>query len=233
MQAMNIHTKLHILEKIYQIHERFASNLAVACDRYCSTCCTQHVTMTTLEGYKIIQYATSNHKSEHLKRVIHEGNQNRFRPDITINHMAALWARGEETPEEEERVPEGKCPFLVDDLCAIYPARPFGCRCFLSVQNCRNTGFADMDPYVLTANTLFLQFIEHVDAGGLFGNLTDIVLFLETKSNLEAYKNNARLPQKDSLVSNRPIPALLIPPEHQGRIAEILSQLQNIEVPVG
>lgn len=231
-RTMDIHTKLRILEDIYSIHEGFAADRIVACDRYCSTCCTRNVTMTALEGYKILQHLTSIRKMEYLQKVSRDRHQNRFCPEITINHLASLWVRGEDAPGEEGCDAEGKCPLLEDDLCAVYPVRPFGCRCFFSEKNCADTGFADLDPYVLTVNTLFLQFIEHVDAGGLFGNLTDIVLFLEKLENRNVYANNGPLHQKGPLLLNRPIPALLIPPEHQDRIGGILSKLQNIKIPM-
>jgi hypothetical protein len=225
---MNLNAKLHTLGKIYGVYDRFTAAMTVSCGPRCSTCCTPDVAMTTLEGIFVLNRATSEVKNRLLKKLEAIPHANRFCPEITLNHLARRYTQGKEIPEEKDHLPEGRCPLLEDDLCLIYPARPFGCRCLVSTRNCRITGFAEMDPFRLTVNTLFLQFIEHIDAGGLFGNLSDILLFFQSEKIVKAYENNTGLEPKASLIQNEPISALLIPPEHKHRAEDILCELQDI-----
>jgi hypothetical protein len=45
----------------------------------------------------------------------------------------------------------------------------------VSKRCCSETGFAEMDPVVMTVNDVFMQFIEHLDTGGFSGNFTDVL----------------------------------------------------------
>ena len=60
---MDISTKLAVLRQIYRIYDEFSRNQRIACERYCAQCCTAHVTMTTLEGYMIVEYLLSEEMS--------------------------------------------------------------------------------------------------------------------------------------------------------------------------
>lgn len=225
---MNLDSKLLALDEIYRAFDRFTSLLTVSCAPHCSDCCTQNVTLTTLEGLFILYHATPEGKKCILDKATAESVGKRFCPEISLNDLAELYAREKEIPEEAGHSPNGRCPLLERDLCSIYPVRPIGCRCLVSKRICRETGFADMEPFWLTVNTLFLQFIEHIDAGGLFGNLADVLLFLKSNENVEAYKTTGILDQKARLIQNRQISALLIPPEHKNSAADILSELQRV-----
>jgi hypothetical protein len=225
---MNLDVKLRLLNEMYKIHSRWIGPLTVSCRRYCSTCCTQNVTMTTLEGVFILNEAMPKNEKHLLNELEAKQNGNRLCPETTLNHLAELCAQGKEIPEEKDFFPEGKCLLLENDLCSIYPARPFGCRCFLSKCDCRETGFADMYPFVLTVNTLFLQFIEHIDAGGLSGNLVDVLLFLKSHEKVKAYENAGVSASEAGLIQNRPISVLFIPPEHKNNVADLVFELQHL-----
>jgi len=224
---MNLSIKLSFLEHIYKVYEEFAHNLNVACKRSCDFCCTRNVTVTTLEGYKIIQYLTENHKSDLIEKIKAEYHKARFQPRITTNHLAEICMQGEDAPEEESLAEWGACPFLQDNECPLYPARPFGCRCFVSEQICMEQGEAVVNPFVITVNNLFLQYIEHIDLQGYFGNLSDILLFLESDSNLKDYRNGNLKEQQAGLLVNHPAKILMIPPEHRERIKPIMDNIQN------
>jgi hypothetical protein len=75
-----------------------------------------------------------------------------------------------------------------------------------------------------------LQFIEHVDVGGLFGNMTDVLLFLQSQNSRKQYEANAILNHPPELSTNRSIPALLVPPEHRDRIEPLLHKIRNIRL---
>ena len=65
-----------------------------------------------------------------------------------------------------------------------------------------------MDPFVLTVNHLILQTIEHVDARGFSGNLTDIIMFMATQENRFAYEANALEISDLPLIWNLPMKVL-------------------------
>jgi Fe-S-cluster containining protein len=226
----NLNNPSTLLAEIYRIYDDFSTPEASACRKGCSACCTRNVTLTSLEGSCIVHYLNENNRMNLLEKVAEQRHEPRFRPEITLNGLTESLARGEEQPEEVYPL-EGKCPLLENDLCAVYPARPFGCRCFQSRRNCCETGYADVDPFTLSVNHLFLQFIEHVDAGGIFANLTDMLIYIASQANLEAYDDHSVRECPAPFIRNRPLSMLFIPPEHRDGIRGLWSKLQGIRVP--
>ena len=224
---MNIKTRLNVLEQIYKIYDDFIRTIAFVCKKKCATCCTHNVTLTTLEGYQIVDYLLSNQKASIFQLIPGALPVRRFCPQITTNKLADLCAQEKEFPEERNNFREGVCALLTDKLCPIYPVRPFGCRCLVSSQRCENKGYAQVDDFVLTVNTLFLQVIEHVDSNGLSGNLVDVLLYLEPHTNRLYYENN-KLQPESSLIKNQALKILMIPPEHKDKIQPILNLLKQI-----
>ena len=225
---MDLNSKLALLDRIYEIYDDFSNDIVVACKRGCSRCCTCHVTLTTIEAYKMVSYLEATQKPEFFEKIRIGMGAHRFRPQITTNTLADLCARGEPVPEEMEATSRGKCPLLTDDECPIYPVRPFGCRCFVSKEICREQGWAEIDPFVLTVNTLFLQCIEHLDARGASGNLADVLFFMESKDNRKRYWTNGLKHVESGLISNRAMKVLMIPPEHRMKAKPILDRIQRI-----
>ena len=89
-----------------------------------------------------------------------------------------------------------------------------------------------MDPFVMAVNNIFLQYIEHVDAEGYSGNLTDILLFLESWENRDAYRDGTLSGENRDiplLISNSPLKVLLVSPEHRDKVIPILKSLQEIK----
>ena len=213
------------LNHIYKLYDTVSKDLALACRRGCATCCTQNVTMTTLEGHRIVQLL--DHKDQYaLREIIPDATHPEgYRPQITTNEFALFCFKGEDPPEEANVYTGTACRFLSDNECTIYDARPFGCRCFFSTQSCEKEACAIMDPFLITVNTVFLQFIEHVDAEGLFGNLNDVLAFL-TSTDPHKFSTNAI--HWHGLAQNKPIHCLLIPPEHKERMKPILVCLKKI-----
>jgi Fe-S-cluster containining protein len=220
---MDISAKLKLLDRIYEICDEFSASLRVACRRYCAHCCTGNVTMTSLEAYNIVEYLINTQQTQRLDVLKEQLLKPRFQPKITTNALALCYLEGREPPEEESDPAWGICPFLTDNECPIYPARPLGCRCFVSRLNCREIGAADIEEFVLTVNTVFLQYIEHLDTDGLFGNFSDILMFMAEEHNR---KHDLSAPQAE-LIANMPIRVLMIPPEHRQRIQPILHSLSR------
>ena len=224
---MNLQRKMVVLERIYEIYDNFTKGLDVACKKQCADCCTRNVTMTTLEGYKIAIFLKLRGKTDLYAKIQKDLYKKRFVPEITINMMADLCLQKKDIPDEESDVMWGECPLLINRECPIYKVRPFGCRCFVSEANCMENGYAKVDPFIITVNSLFLQYIEHTDKNGCFGNLTDILLFMQTEENRKFFEKGIIKCKNACMIPSRPVKALLVPPEHKARIEPILKALQN------
>ena len=225
-----LETKVHALAEIYGQYDRFVETPDIACEKYCSACCTCHVTLTTLEGYGIVEHLIRTEKADLLHRMMRLPDMTRFQPKTTTNMLAELCAGGKEIPEEKIHPAGESCMLLAECLCSVYPVRPFGCRCLVSRVKCQETGAADIDPFVVSVNTLFLQTIEHLDHDGYTGNLLDILAFLGDETHRRAYAGGAMTLSAETLVRNRPMTKLFVPPEHRFRIRPILRSLQDIRV---
>lgn len=213
----DIETRLIVLNRIFDVYEKFSQDFQTVCDKGCAECCTRNVTLTTLEGYNIINSLEENEKKEKLKQVKNDSAVERFIPQITINQMAKLCMEGKEIPDENCDPSWGACPLLKENKCTVYNTRPFACRCMMSKNKCADSGFADMDDFAVTLNNVFIQYIEHIDMGGFFGNLTDILLFAGENDKDEA-----------GLIKNSGVEMLMVPPEHQVKIREVIQELQKI-----
>ena len=226
---MDINIRHAVLEQLYTIYDTFSQTLDVACQRYCSQCCTCNVTLTTLEAHRIIGHLLETGQSDLLEKLESKVPEKRFQPKITTNGIADYCTQGKPLPEEESDAAWGTCPFLEQNECPLYLARPFGCRCFVSKQLCGESGYADVDPFVITVNNVFLQYIEHIDAQGYSGNLSDVLRFMRDEKNRGQYEaGTLNPPADDLLIPNRPLKVLMIPPEHRDRIAPILEAIQKI-----
>ena len=226
---MDITLKLKILDQIYAIYDKFAAALDPACQKNCDHCCTSGVILTTLEGYKIIDRLTSDKNTDVVQHIRSASELKRLRPQLTTNRLAQLCATGVEAPEEADNLNLPGCPLLLDHECPIYELRPYGCRCLVSRHNCGEYGYAEIDDFVLSVNTVFLQTIEHVDAGGCSGNLVDVLQALSEENNREAYCSGALHCSANKLIPNQPLEVLMIPPEHRTKMEPILQELRQIK----
>ncbi len=217
-----------LLEHIYAVYDDFSETLPAACRRGCAHCCTRNVTLTTLEAYLIAAHLSAGGHEALAGRLAAGLDQDRFHPRITTNELADICRQGL-APPEETQPGETVCALLEDEACPIYPVRPFHCRCMTSRTDCGKTGCADMDPFVMTVNTVFLQYIEHIDRDGFSGNLIDVMHFamhfFESRENRRRYEAGEPISQPPGLIPNRRVSALMIPPKHRGRIAPLLQKL--------
>jgi len=226
---MRLNHKLAALDQIFEIYDNFVFGLDLACRKYCAHCCTTGITLTTVEGYKIIKQLQSEGAAGWIEKIELASKQPHFQLKITTNQLANMCAEGIEPPAEEN-TGWNLCPFLTDDLCPLYTARPFGCRCLVSRHDCGKEGYADMDDFVLSVNTLFLQTIEHMDADGCTGNLLDMLGVLAVEENRQAYEDKRLKCSTAGLIANHPLKVLMIPPEHRTRMEPILNSLQEIRI---
>ena len=229
IKIMDLDNKLTALDQIYQIYDNFVSGLELACRKNCAYCCTTGVTLTTVEGYKLVKKLESEGNRQWIEKIEQAAKQPHFQLKMTTNQLANMCAEGIEPPAEEN-TGWNRCPFLSNDLCPLYPVRPFGCRCLVSRHDCGKEGYAEIDDFVLSVNTLFLQTIEHMDAGGCTGNLLDMLGVMALKENRQTYAEGKLKRLSAGLIANQPLKVLMIPPEHRTRIEPILQSLQNIRI---
>ena len=226
---MELTGKLAALEKIYRVYDDFAASLELACKKYCAHCCTTSVTVTTIEGYKLALDLASGSITGWEKLIRQAAAQKHFKPKMTTNRFADLCAGGIEPPDEEFGESQ-TCPFLTDKQCPLYAVRPFGCRCLVSRHDCGRHGYADIEDFVLSVNTVMLQTIEHLDAGGCSGNMLDVLNVFVRQENRLAYETGKLECASTGLVANQLLKVLMIPPEHRTRMQPILEALRKIRI---
>ncbi|MFO8083927.1 MAG: hypothetical protein R6U27_06370 [Desulfobacterales bacterium] len=224
---MNLKNKLAILKEIYRLYEQFLEDYTFVCQKYCADCCTCNVTLTTLEGYYLVDNLFGENKTEYLLRLKNSAEK-RFQPKYTFNKIAAIFAQGKDIEEEQCDPSWGRCPFLDKSHCIFYTFRPFGCRCMVSTSCCKETGFAKMPPLVITANNVFMQFIEHVDSNGYSGNFADVLKWIGDENNRKGYAQDQHREPYQSFAKNMPLPVLMVPPEHRTKLVNLLSALNSL-----
>ncbi|MBF0389808.1 MAG: YkgJ family cysteine cluster protein [Desulfamplus sp.] len=222
MKNQGFKDKQIILKQLFMLFDRFSEEMERACEEGCAACCTRNVTLTSLEAKHILDGLNSDEKDFVSNRVANEHHKNRLIPKTTINELAKICMNGEEPPEEFGDPLWGECPLLSNQRCMIYDLRPLACRVMISKKRCNVTGFAEIDEYMVTLSNLFMQYLEHVDNGGYFGNLSDILL-LEADNKKYGLANLS-----ENLLVNKPIEMLMVPPEHREKIAKIINAIQKI-----
>ena len=227
---MMLEKKLVALDQIYAVYDRFCATLSLACKKYCAHCCTSNVTLTTLEGYKIVNHLRATGRLDIVDGLKHLVGTTRYQPRVTINRLAELCAAEAKVPVEEIAAEWEECSLLVEEIRSIYDLRPFGCRCLVSRQNCAETGYADIDDFTLSVNTVFLQTIEHLDGDGCSGNLIDVLQAMTSEDNRRAYSENRLNCEANGLTVNWSLKVLMVPPEHRTKIEPILQELRNIKI---
>ncbi|ACN13588.1 hypothetical protein HRM2_04740 [Desulforapulum autotrophicum HRM2] len=210
--------RLERLSRLYALYDRFMGPKEFFCHRGCSTCCTCNVTLTTLEVDYIRCHLGPEGTEAIVERVRNNFSRKRFQPKITLNGFARACMAGRQVPDEENDPRWGTCPLLLDQVCTIYPVRPFGCRILVSTDDCSHTGVATLSEFTLTVNNVFMQYIEHMDCCGVYGNLSDMFLALsgdETEG-------------LSVTIKNQEAKGFMVPPEHRQRIRPLLEEMTRI-----
>ncbi|NDY42735.1 hypothetical protein G3N55_07760 [Dissulfurirhabdus thermomarina] len=204
------------LRAVYAFHQEFLEGWGFACEAGCAACCTVNVTLTSLEARHLLAEAGA--AAADLAARVAAAPGAGYRPAATLNEVAAFCLRGEAPPADEAEHAAGACPLLdPGGRCACYPGRPFACRAMVSRARCRPGGAAEMDPFLVTVNLVLCQVIEHLDRGGVSGNLGDVV----------PYCHGAATEPPPGLLRNRPLPGLLVPPEERGRFTAFWRRLRR------
>ena len=225
---MDISKKLDILDNLFRLYDSAIADETLACEKGCAHCCTRNVTVTTLEGYRLVDTLSARALEALYGRLESVSGKARFRPLITINALAELSMTGEDPPEEACDPAWTPCALLEGDLCTVYDIRPFACRCMVSSAVCAAGGFADMADYLVSVNTVFQQIIEHLDVPGATGNLLDVLAFLKDVENRSIYRAGMMRPDGLGMPFNRHLKMLMIPPEHRARLQPVVARIQEM-----
>ena len=225
---MDISKKLDILDKLFRLYDSAIADAHVACEKGCAHCCTRNVTVTTIEGCRLVDTLSAEALEALFGRLAGAAGKARFRPLITINTLAELSMADKDPPDEACDPAWTPCALLEDDLCTVYDIRPFACRCMASSAVCTADGFADMDEYLVSVNTVFQQVIEHLDVPGATGNLVDVLAFLKDVENRSIYRTGMMRPDALGMPANRHLKMLMIPPEHRQRLQPVVASIQDI-----
>lgn len=211
-------TRMDSLQTIYDHYDEWAEAFDFACRKGCATCCTQSVTMTTLEG-ELIKDFIQKEKPE-LLAVLDQLPENSPVPPTTTNRFARACLKGCESSEEDSPWDFTPCLFLRDNNCSIYPVRSFMCRSFGSKIRCDISGCAEVDPLLMTLNTIIMQCIEHLDQGRPWGNMNTILRFLNSDD--DAGEENHQTLKAESM------PGFLMTPDEEYRLKKQLQILLDI-----
>ncbi|MFP3982720.1 MAG: hypothetical protein ACLFV2_03405 [Desulfurivibrionaceae bacterium] len=222
--------KRQALLKIFEVYQGWADNKEFACAKGCSACCTRNVMMTALEGELFLEQMREKGLQQRLtERSIGESGAVCVQ---TMNEWAEQCISGKYESKESIQENLESCRFLAEDqLCLIYEARPFACRCFASLSPCRHMGAASQPGWLTAVNTSVMQIVEHLGQGEIYGALDNIIPALCSRG-----ENNdlAGFPPKqqdggskptDGLRLAKPLPGLVIEQEDRETVSLFLDSL--------
>lgn len=212
--------KKELLHAVYDVYSRWVERFPLVCQKGCADCCTQSVTMTSLEGEMILDFVKRRHREKWLIAKLAQAYPGNNRTTVTTNQFAGACLNQQEVDEDTlgswDFTP---CVFLEHAICSIYEVRPFGCRSFGSVVRCAADRSAEMPPIHLAVNTALTQVIEHIDSdGGYWANMTDILHGLAVNNSGEG---------KMHLLPARPVPGFLLEPREMHVVKVLLQQLRK------
>ena len=216
--AACVDNKKELLHAVYSVYSSWVKRFPLACQKGCAACCTQSVTMTSLEGELILDIVNSQGRKQWLIDKLAQTPPGKRGTIITTNQFAEACLKKQTVDSEAfgcwDFTP---CFFLEDAVCSIYEARPFGCRSFGSAVTCSDKKAAEMAPIHLTVNTVFTQIIEQLSSdAGCWSFMADILHSLVDKEGLI---------NKQHLLKARPIPGFLL---EAGEVQEVQDLLQKI-----
>lgn len=220
--------KQKILDIIYSEFDRWQAKQSFVCRKGCAACCTQNVTITAVEGEQIFALLHDTEEKEWLTTRL-ALNRVTAGPKMTTNEFAQACMDGTDA-DQDDNTNLTPCPFLSDNVCAIYEARPFGCRGFASTSLCSAHQPATMPDHYLSAITAVTQLIEHLGQGEYWGNMLDVLTAmtdstgqLSLSQTLTDQSHNVKAQFR--LRKAQPLPGFLIPPEDYDQVAPLLNAI--------
>ncbi len=227
--------KHRILHKVYEVFEKWSNeqaDLTLVCEKGCSSCCTQNVTITALEGEDILRYIMAEKLTDWFSVKLTQ-NRNHQRPKMTTNDFAKACLDGRDVDPESPSSESG-CPFLENNSCTIYPVRPFSCKLFVSSKKCGLGQPALIPDYYLEASTATTQLVEHLGQKEYWGNMLDVLLALldisEFREISEKFNNSVIMQARMQTLTAKPLPGFLLSEEEGARVAPLIEAIFATEV---
>ena len=224
--------KRQILFTIYDIFDQWNRDLDKVCEKGCSGCCTQNVTITAVEGEAILHFILAEDMVSWLAEKLN-CPQTHYASKMTTNDFAAACLAGKDV-EHETLHSSTVCPFLEQNMCSIYPVRPFSCRLFISQKTCSAMRPALVSDFYLEAATAVTQIVEHLGQNEYWGNMLDV---LPALLDMSAFKEIAEHLNTTHVIQARlrtrtakPLPGFLISKDHQSVVSPLLQSIFNAEV---
>lgn len=218
--------KRQILEIIYTTFEKWSKRFDLACERGCAVCCTQDVLVTEPEAALLLDFIIDEHGHRWLAEKL--SGDRIYRPlSRTTNEYAASCLAGEELIDTDERR-GGICPFLDEEICTVYAARPFSCRCFASTRVCRRESNALLPRKYLSAATAVSQIVEHLGQFSVWGNMSDVLYLLAppTVAGSTMDRGQASLEiAASSCLTAQPLPGFLIEEDVADQVGSLLKMI--------
>lgn len=230
---MNI--KEQILTHIYAAFALWAAGEKQACIRGCAACCSQNVTITALEGERILRFVLAENLVPWFTTCLQPTGNSPTRPSQTTNAYARAIMTGQETDPADAPPSQTPCPFLVDQACRLYPVRPFACRSFVSQSPCSANSPALIAESYAAAAIVTSQIIEHLGQRQLWGNMLDVLtalLCFPAYATIAAQLENPQLISQARLVTLKaePLPGFLLKPEEHEQFAPLLQAIFDHQI---
>jgi len=224
--------KNQILNTICDVFDEWGHGLNIACRTGCSGCCTQNVTITALEGEEILRYIIAEKKSPWLAAKL-SSHRDHQPPETTTNDFAAACLDGNDIdPGNQKNF--SPCPFLENNLCTIYPVRPFSCRLFVSTKTCSASQPALVPDYYFEAATAVTQVIEHLGQKEYWGNMLDVLPSLldisEFKEIAEQLGQTVIRQARLQTLTAKPLPGFLLSEEYAPKVSPLLETIFSAEI---
>lgn len=226
--------KHKILHSIYSSFDNWCgeSQTQPACSKGCSTCCSQNVTITALEGEDILRYILSMGMVDQFADAFLQADAI-SRPKFTTNDFAGACLDGRDVDPEIESN-RGTCPFLTDNICTVYPVRPFSCRLFISSAICSPGSPAQVSDVHLEASTAVTQVIEHLGQKEYWGNMLDVLLALldigEYREIADKFNTTLIMQARMRTLTAKPLPGFLLSEEEGPKVARLLEKIFDSEI---
>lgn len=226
--------KHKILHSIYTSFDNWCAETQSqpACSKGCSTCCSQNVTITALEGEDILRYILSKGMVDQFAAALLEADAI-SRPKLTTNDFAKACLDGRDVDPEIE-TSSGTCLFLADNICTIYPVRPFSCRLFISSTTCSPGSPAQVAGGHLEASTAVSQVIEHLGQKEYWGNMLDVLPAMldigEYREIAGKFNQTLIIQARMRTLTAKPLPGFLLSEEEGPKVSRLLEKIFDSEI---